>query len=161
MLRLVSALLFIVMTTIAQAENRTAVFAGGCFWCMEAVYQELEGVTDVVSGFTGGDLENPTYKGRHDGHYEAIQVSYDPPSSATSSCWTVTGAISTLSTRVASSATRVKATGRQYLSTRNNVRPPNPPWMRLSRALRTRALQPKFCPPPGSGRSRNTIRTTT
>jgi len=78
MLRLVSALLFIVMTTIAQAENRTAVFAGGCFWCMEAVYQELEGVTDVVSGFTGGDLENPTYKGRHDGHYEAIQVSYDP-----------------------------------------------------------------------------------
>jgi peptide-methionine (S)-S-oxide reductase len=78
MLRLVSALLFIVMTTTAQAESRTAVFAGGCFWCMEAVYQDLEGVTDVVSGFTGGDLENPTYKGRHDGHYEAIQVSYDP-----------------------------------------------------------------------------------
>ncbi|MEP1593394.1 MAG: peptide-methionine (S)-S-oxide reductase MsrA, partial [Halieaceae bacterium] len=40
-------------------------------------YQDLDGVTDVVSGFTGGTLENPTYKGRHDGHYEAIQVTYD------------------------------------------------------------------------------------
>jgi len=78
MLRLASALLFLIMTTTAQAENRIAVFAGGCFWCMEAVYQELEGVTGVVSGFTGGDLENPTYKGRHDGHYEAIEVTYDP-----------------------------------------------------------------------------------
>ena len=78
MLRLASALLVLLMTTTAQADSRTAVFAGGCFWCMEAAYQDLEGVTDVVSGFTGGDLENPTYKGRHDGHYEAILVTYDP-----------------------------------------------------------------------------------
>ena len=78
MLRIASALMFLLMTTTAQAESRTAVFAGGCFWCMEAAYQDLEGVTEVVSGFTGGDLENPTYKGRHDGHYEAVQVSYDP-----------------------------------------------------------------------------------
>jgi peptide-methionine (S)-S-oxide reductase len=55
-----------------------AVFAGGCFWCMEADFEKLEGVIDVVSGFTGGTLENPTYSGNHEGHYEAIEVTYDP-----------------------------------------------------------------------------------
>ncbi len=62
----------------ALAETATAMFAGGCFWCMESVFQEREGVTDVVSGFTGGSLPNPTYKGDHTGHYEAIRVTYDP-----------------------------------------------------------------------------------
>ncbi len=56
----------------------TALFAGGCFWCMESDYQGREGVLDVISGFTGGELENPTYKGDHSGHHEAIQVTYDP-----------------------------------------------------------------------------------
>ena len=55
-----------------------AVFAGGCFWCMEADFEKLDGVTDVISGFTGGTAENPTYNGDHTGHYEAILVSYDP-----------------------------------------------------------------------------------
>lgn len=55
-----------------------AVFAGGCFWCMEADFEKLAGVTDVVSGFTGGALEDPTYSGNHQGHYEAVEVSYDP-----------------------------------------------------------------------------------
>ena len=62
----------------AQAATATAYFAGGCFWCMESAYQEHEGVTDVISGFIGGKMQNPTYKGRHDGHYEAVEVSYDP-----------------------------------------------------------------------------------
>ncbi|MGL4566674.1 MAG: peptide-methionine (S)-S-oxide reductase, partial [Halioglobus sp.] len=62
----------------ALAETATAMFAGGCFWCMESAFQEREGVTDVVSGFTGGSLPNPTYKGDHTGHYEAIRVTYDP-----------------------------------------------------------------------------------
>lgn len=70
------ALLF--LTPLSHAGSQTAVFAGGCFWCMEAVYQELDGVDDVVSGFTGGTLENPTYSGAHDGHYEAIRVRYNP-----------------------------------------------------------------------------------
>ena len=61
-----------------QAVAATAVFAGGCFWCMEQAFQELDGVNTVVSGFTGGTLENPTYKGDHTGHYEAIEVDYDP-----------------------------------------------------------------------------------
>jgi len=55
-----------------------AIFAGGCFWCMESDFEKLPGVTDVVSGFTGGTLKNPTYNGNHAGHYEAVEVSYDP-----------------------------------------------------------------------------------
>lgn len=55
-----------------------AIFAGGCFWCMESDFEKLDGVTDVISGFTGGTLENPTYRGDHAGHYEAVEVTYDP-----------------------------------------------------------------------------------
>jgi len=55
-----------------------AVFAGGCFWCMEKDFESLEGVSEVVSGFTGGTLENPVYNGDHRGHYEAVEVTYDP-----------------------------------------------------------------------------------
>ena len=62
----------------AMAETATAVFAGGCFWCMESDYQDQKGVSDVVSGFTGGTLQNPTYSGNHQGHFEAIEVTYDP-----------------------------------------------------------------------------------
>lgn len=59
------------------AAEQTATFAGGCFWCIEADFQKLDGVSDVVSGFTGGKLQNPTYRGNHKGHYEAIQLRYD------------------------------------------------------------------------------------
>jgi peptide-methionine (S)-S-oxide reductase len=62
----------------AGAHADEAIFAGGCFWCVEALYQETEGVTDAVSGFTGGTYPNPTYNGRHDGHYESVRVTYDP-----------------------------------------------------------------------------------
>ena len=54
------------------------ILAGGCFWCMESDFEKLDGVTDVVSGFTGGKLKNPVYEGRHKGHYEAVEISYDP-----------------------------------------------------------------------------------
>ncbi len=59
------------------AQAATTVLAGGCFWCMESDFEKLEGVSDVVSGFTGGELENPTYNGNHDGHYEAVKITYD------------------------------------------------------------------------------------
>ncbi len=62
----------------ATLHAATAEFAGGCFWCMEADFEKKAGVRDVVSGFTGGTLKNPTYSGNHDGHYEAIRVTYDP-----------------------------------------------------------------------------------
>jgi peptide-methionine (S)-S-oxide reductase len=55
-----------------------AIFAGGCFWCMEADFEKLEGVDTVISGFTGGIVDNPTYQGNHQGHYEAVEVTYDP-----------------------------------------------------------------------------------
>jgi len=73
--------LFIIFTVLATISPVTfadkAVFAGGCFWCMESDFEKLEGVTDVISGFTGGTHPNPTYNGKHDGHYEAIEVTYD------------------------------------------------------------------------------------
>lgn len=61
----------------ANAAADKAIFAGGCFWCMESDFEKLNGVTEVVSGFTGGTLENPTYNGNHEGHYEAVEVTYD------------------------------------------------------------------------------------
>ncbi len=62
----------------ALAEPAKAYFAGGCFWCMESDFQDREGVLDVISGFTGGTLENPTYSGNHEGHFEAVEITYDP-----------------------------------------------------------------------------------
>lgn len=59
----------------------TAILAGGCFWCLEAVYDELKGVTDVVSGYAGGHVTNPTYKAVCDGttgHAEVVQLQFDP-----------------------------------------------------------------------------------
>jgi peptide-methionine (S)-S-oxide reductase len=59
----------------------TATFAGGCFWCSEAIFQNLQGVTSVMSGYTGGTVENPTYEqvcSGTTGHAEAIQIFYDP-----------------------------------------------------------------------------------
>jgi peptide-methionine (S)-S-oxide reductase len=58
-----------------------ATFGGGCFWCTEAVFQRLEGVQSVVSGYSGGHVKNPTYRqvtGGDTGHAEVIQVTYDP-----------------------------------------------------------------------------------
>ncbi|PJF30544.1 MAG: peptide-methionine (S)-S-oxide reductase [Phototrophicales bacterium] len=59
----------------------TITLAGGCFWCLEAVYDELRGVTDVVSGYMGGKTPNPTYKQvctGTTGHAEVVQLTYDP-----------------------------------------------------------------------------------
>lgn len=68
----------VVLISISGAKADTAIFAGGCFWCVEAAYQDLEGVQGAISGFTGGKLLNPTYRGNHRGHYEAVEVTYDP-----------------------------------------------------------------------------------
>lgn len=67
---------FLVFISDATAEK--AIFAGGCFWCMESDFEKLDGVSEVVSGFTGGKLKNPTYNGDHQGHYEAVEVTYNP-----------------------------------------------------------------------------------
>ena len=69
--------------TIKSVPNTTAtaVFAGGCFWCTESDFEKVDGVVGVVSGYTGGHVENPSYKdvsGGGTGHIEAIKVIYDP-----------------------------------------------------------------------------------
>ncbi len=67
--------------TAEAADRATAVFAGGCFWCVESDFESVPGVVEAVSGFTGGHVENPSYRQvtRGDtGHYEAVQITYDP-----------------------------------------------------------------------------------
>lgn len=64
----------------AHSIERIAVFAGGCFWCMEEAYEKVYGVTEVVSGYSGGRTTDPTYQkvtGGNTGHHEAVQVYYD------------------------------------------------------------------------------------
>jgi peptide-methionine (S)-S-oxide reductase len=66
---------------MTEPTKETAVLAGGCFWCLEAVFEQLEGVDSVVSGYTGGKRPNPTYEQvctGATGHAEAIQLTYDP-----------------------------------------------------------------------------------
>jgi peptide-methionine (S)-S-oxide reductase len=77
-LRIIGLLLLTSFPLLSNADSAQAIFAGGCFWCMEYEYQEVEGVSDVISGFSGGQSDNPSYKGNHKGHFEAVQVTYDP-----------------------------------------------------------------------------------
>lgn len=65
--------------TVSTLQNAT--LGGGCFWCLEAVYQEVDGVVEVVSGYAGGHLAHPSYKqvcGGGTGHAEVVQLTYDP-----------------------------------------------------------------------------------
>jgi len=65
----------------ASGRTETAVFAGGCFWCTEADFEKLPGVTAAVSGYTGGTSADPSYEqvsAGGTGHYEAVKISYDP-----------------------------------------------------------------------------------
>jgi len=64
-----------------MAEQEIAVLGGGCFWCLEAVFDRLKGVTAVESGYMGGRIENPTYRqvcGGDTGHVEVVRVTFDP-----------------------------------------------------------------------------------
>jgi len=76
--KLVSGLFVVLLLSAANTMADKAIFAGGCFWCMEADFEKLEGVSDVVSGFSGGTIKDPTYYGNHEGHYESVEVTYDP-----------------------------------------------------------------------------------
>lgn len=61
--------------------TKPAVLGGGCFWCLEALYKQLKGVTKVISGYGGGHYKNPSYEDlhyKHTGHAEVIQVDFDP-----------------------------------------------------------------------------------
>lgn len=78
------ALFMLLAATLGSAQEssniRTAVFAGGCFWCMEPPYDKVNGVLETTSGYSGGHVKNPTYdqvSAGGTGHAEAIQITYD------------------------------------------------------------------------------------
>jgi len=80
---LLLTLLFIAASAHAEpaAKRETAIFAGGCFWSMEAVFDDVPGVISATSGYTGGTVANPSYEQVSEGntgHVEAVQVIYDP-----------------------------------------------------------------------------------
>jgi peptide-methionine (S)-S-oxide reductase len=80
LLSLIFLFAFVGATAWSQ-QSAKATFAGGCFWCMEEAYDKVEGVTETVSGYAGGDVEDPTYQqvvSGTTGHYEVLQVTYDP-----------------------------------------------------------------------------------
>jgi peptide-methionine (S)-S-oxide reductase len=62
--------------TGAEAKTEKAIVAGGCFWCVESDFEQVAGVLDVVSGYTGGTSKNPTYDD-HEGHFEAVEITFD------------------------------------------------------------------------------------
>jgi len=74
-------IMFLLMASVLLAEERTATFGGGCFWCMEAAFQPVKGVVSAESGYMGGEAHTATYKvvsqGKS-GHYEVVQVHYNP-----------------------------------------------------------------------------------
>ena len=69
------------MPATAEPARETAVFGGGCFWCVEAVYEKLPGIIEVTSGYAGGTVENPTYEqvcSGKTGHAEVVRITFDP-----------------------------------------------------------------------------------
>jgi peptide-methionine (S)-S-oxide reductase len=83
LMTLAAALTTTTYFTSAQAEEKTdtAILAGGCFWCVESDFDHVPGVINTVSGYTGGTIDNPTYKvvsAGGSGHLEAVKITYDP-----------------------------------------------------------------------------------
>jgi len=84
--RKLAALLVLALTLVwpplaSAAKTETAVFSGGCFWCMESDMKAIPGVVSVDSGYTGGTVKNPTYQdvtSEKSGHYESVKVTFDP-----------------------------------------------------------------------------------
>ena len=70
----------IIFNTVNSEEKNKAYFAGGCFWCVEESFEKLNGVKEVVSGYSGGTTKNPTYKEvtyGNTGHFEVVEIIYD------------------------------------------------------------------------------------
>ena len=74
-------IIFLIQINYAYSENISkAYFAGGCFWCMEESFEKLDGVKEVISGYSGGTTSNPTYKEvtyGNTGHFEVVEIVYD------------------------------------------------------------------------------------
>ena len=82
MIKYLIIFIYCIFTSIAQSEElKKAYFAGGCFWCMEESFDQVDGVISTISGYSGGHLKNPTYQDviyKDTGHVEAIEITYDP-----------------------------------------------------------------------------------
>src|SRR5262245_14165798 len=86
LMRWLTPLALLISVTAATAQTKTdkheiAIFAGGCFWCVEEAFEKVPGVVSAVSGYIGGQVANPTYyqvSAGTTGHTEAVQVTYDP-----------------------------------------------------------------------------------
>lgn len=76
MVMAIALLGMLAMSGGAHAATERAIVAGGCFWCVEADFEKVRGVRSVVSGYTGGTSQNPTYQ-NHEGHYEAVEITFD------------------------------------------------------------------------------------
>ena len=79
-MRYLSFIMLLMLTSASYAARQDAIFAGGCFWCMQADFDKLAGVTQTISGYDGGTLPNPTYEivsGHDSGYSEVVKVSYD------------------------------------------------------------------------------------
>ena len=77
---LLISFIFFLATNVVKSEISKAYFAGGCFWCMEEVFEKTEGVIEVVSGYSGGTSKNPTYREvtyGDTGHFEVVEVVYN------------------------------------------------------------------------------------
>ena len=73
-------IIFSLIFTNSKASIKSMYVAGGCFWCVEEVYEKLEGVLSVYSGYSGGHVDNPTYQEvvlGNTGHIEAVEINYD------------------------------------------------------------------------------------
>ncbi len=81
MIKILIISITLIASSAVQAKNiKKAYFAGGCFWCMEETFEKIDGVLDVISGYSGGNTKNPTYKEvtyGNTGHFEAIEIKYD------------------------------------------------------------------------------------
>src|SRR5437667_11669164 len=76
---IIAAVLTLAASSSAAAPHtETAVLAGGCFWGMEAVFEHVKGVKDVVSGYAGGNAKDARYEAADSGHAEAVRITYDP-----------------------------------------------------------------------------------
>lgn len=81
-LKFFGTVLGLVLATLASApvhaqETETAIFAGGCFWCVESDFDHVPGVLDTISGYAGGTIDNPTYQ-NHPDYIEAVKITFDP-----------------------------------------------------------------------------------
>ena len=77
---LIILITFLSSSTLSAKKIKEAYFAGGCFWCVEEFFEQVKGVEEVISGYSGGDVENPTYKQvtyGNTGHFEVAKIIYD------------------------------------------------------------------------------------